>query len=59
MAWPDKAINPNLNEVIRNATVRQRDLFGFPPPGDEYWNDQTLADVADRYPGIDMDPYVG
>ena len=28
-------------------------------PGDDYWNEQTLADVAARYPGIDMTPYGG
>jgi hypothetical protein len=37
--------------------VRERDLFGFPRPGDPYWNEQSLADVAVRYPGIDMQPY--
>jgi len=37
--------------------VRERDLFGFPRPGDAYWNEQTLADVAARYPGMDMTPY--
>jgi hypothetical protein len=37
--------------------VRERDLFGFPRPGDGYWNEQTLADVAARYPGMDMTPY--
>jgi hypothetical protein len=37
--------------------VRERNLFGFPPPGHEYWNDQTLDDVGSRYPGMDMDPY--
>ena len=40
-------------------TPRQRDLFGWPPPGDPYWNDQTLSDVALRYPGIDLSPYGG
>ena len=35
----------------------ERDLFGFPKPGDPYWNEQTLADVAARYPGMDLTPY--
>ncbi len=35
----------------------ERDLFGFPPPGHEYWNDQTLADGQAPYPGLDMTPY--
>jgi hypothetical protein len=43
--------------MMERATVRERDLFGFPPPGDEYWDDQTLTDVAARYPNLDMTPY--
>lgn len=39
------------------ATPRQRARFGFPDPGDVYWDEQTLADVATRYPGMDMTPY--
>ena len=38
------------------CSVRERDLFGFPRPGHDYWNEQTLADVALRYPGMDMEP---
>jgi hypothetical protein len=36
--------------------VRERDPFGFPRPGDDYWNDQTRADVALRYPGMEIAP---
>ena len=28
-------------------------------PATPYWNEQTLTDVAARYPGIDMTPYGG
>jgi len=58
MSWPNSANKPEMAEVIVNASVRERDLFGWPRPGDEYWNEQTLADVADRYPGIDISPYL-
>ena len=44
-------------KLIPQCTVRERDLFGFPRPGDPYWNEQTRRDVAARYPGIDMTPY--
>jgi hypothetical protein len=37
--------------------VRERALFGFPPPSHEYWNEQTVADVGERYPDMDMTPY--
>ena len=58
MSWPDRAGAPEMNEAMVRMTPRARDLFGWPPPGSEYWNDQTLADVAARYPGIDMTPYL-
>ena len=56
MAWPKQAPN-RWAKLIPQCTVRERDLFGFPRPGDDYWNEQTLTDVADRYPGIDLSPY--
>ena len=56
MAWPKQAPQ-RWAKLMPRCTVRERDLFGFPRPGDDYWNEQTLADVAVRYPGIDMTPY--
>jgi hypothetical protein len=56
MAWPKQAPE-RWAKLIPQCSVRERDLFGFPRPGDDYWNEQTLADVALRYPGIDMTPY--
>jgi hypothetical protein len=57
LAWPDRAEYPGWKEAMVNMTPRQRDLFGWPPAGDPYWNAQTLSDVALRYPGIDLTPY--
>lgn len=57
LSWPDRANRPGFAEMMERATVRERDLFGFPPPGHEYWNDQTRAHVALRYPNMDMAPY--
>ncbi len=57
IAWPDRGNYPGMVEAVVAMTPRQRDLFGWPPPGSDYWNEQTLADVADRYPGIDLGPY--
>jgi Phytanoyl-CoA dioxygenase (PhyH) len=56
MAWP-KQSPQRWAKLIPQCTVRERDLFGFPRPGHPYWNEQTLADVALRYPGIDVEPY--
>ena len=32
-------------------------MFGFPAPGDPYWDEQTLADTQTRYPRADLAPY--
>jgi len=56
MAWP-KDSPKRWAKLIPQCSVRERDLFGFPRPGDPYWNEQTIAGVAARYPGIDMSPY--
>ena len=56
MAWPRQAPN-RWAKLMPQCTVRERDLFGFPRPGDPYWNEQTLSDVSARYPGMDMTPY--
>lgn len=42
---------------LENATPRQRELIGFPGVGHPYWNDETIAGVGARYPGMDMQPY--
>ncbi len=56
MAWPKQAPQ-RWAKLIPRCTVRERDLFGFPRPGADYWNEQTVTDVAERYPGMDVTPY--
>lgn len=56
-AWPDSALQPGWEALLAACTPRQRDLFGFPLPGHDYWNDQTVADVGRRWPEVDMTPY--
>jgi hypothetical protein len=56
MAWPKQSPD-RWAKFIPHCSVRQRDLFGFPRPGDPYWNEQTMAGVAERYPGFDLEPY--
>lgn len=57
MAWPAHALSRGWTEAMVRMTPRERRLFGFPAPGDPYWDAQTLADVGARYPGMDMTPY--
>ena len=58
VSWPGAALHPAIRTLMVHATPRERHLFGVPLPGHEYWNDQTRHDVALRYPGIDLTPYV-
>ena len=57
MAWPDHAEKPVFSEALTKMTPRQRDLFGWPPVGSDYWDEQTLRDVQLRYPDMDLSPY--
>jgi hypothetical protein len=57
VSWPGRALMPAMRTLMVNASPRERALFGVPLPGHEYWNEQTLRDVALRYPGIDLTPY--
>ncbi len=58
-AWPHQSPRKGWNEALCRMSPAQRDLFGFPPPGDPYWTPQTLADTKGRYPKMDMTPYGG
>jgi hypothetical protein len=57
ISWPSRSPERGWTKALAQMSVRQRDLFGWPRPGDEYWNEQTLTDVAARYPGMDMTEY--
>jgi hypothetical protein len=56
-AWPFKGFSPEWHKFVGQATLRQLTVLGFPPPGHPYWNDETLAGVAARYPGLDTGPW--
>jgi hypothetical protein len=55
--WSHLGENAELQRFIAHTTPRQREVLGFPPPGDAYWNEKTLAAVSARYPQMDMRPY--
>jgi hypothetical protein len=59
MAWPNSGNHPGLADALTRMTPRQRDLFGWPPVGSDYWSPRTLAGVAARYPEMDLTPYGG
>jgi hypothetical protein len=39
------------------STPRELELFGFPPPGHEIWDEALLAETQSRYPKLDMSPW--
>ncbi len=57
-AFPIKGNTAEMRRFIEQATPRQRSVIGFPRPGHPYWNAETLAGVAARYPAMDMAPYL-
>jgi hypothetical protein len=46
-----------MRRFLEQATPRGRELVGFPGVGHAYWNEETIAGVGARYPGMDMTPY--
>jgi hypothetical protein len=55
--WSRMGETPELQRFIERATPRQREVLGFPAPGHAYWNAETIAAVALRFPQMDMTVY--
>jgi hypothetical protein len=55
--WSRFGEKKELQTFVERATPRQREVLGFPKPGDPFWTDETRAAVALRYPKMDMTPY--
>ena len=55
--WANPGLSAEMQALIEQATPRQRQVLGFPGPGDPYWDEQTLAGIAARYPKADLKPY--
>jgi Phytanoyl-CoA dioxygenase (PhyH) len=58
VAWAERATRREWFELVERATPRERSVFGFPAPGDPYWDEQTLADTQARYPRADLTAYL-
>lgn len=55
--WPGRGEESALAEFLQSTTPRQREVIGFPKPGDAYWTEETLAGLAERYPQLNLRPY--
>ncbi len=54
--WPRKGI-ANWTPLVDLCSVRQLEALGFPPPGHDYWDAETLQGCAERYPALDLTPW--
>lgn len=46
-----------IKRFIEEASPRQLELLGFPPPGDPLWTDSFLEGMVKRYKGFNPLPY--
>jgi hypothetical protein len=49
--------NAAMNRFITEASPRQLELIGFPPPGDPLWTESFLTAMQNRYAGFDPKTY--
>jgi hypothetical protein len=54
---PGAPEGPAARRFMADSTPKQRQLFGFPPPGHAYWTDDTIRGIAGMYPDMDITPY--
>jgi len=54
--WPRKGM-VDWTPLVERASVRQLEVLGFPPPGHDYWDEETLRGCAERYPKLDLTPW--
>jgi hypothetical protein len=55
--WVRRMIDPVMQDWIQHLDARQLSAIGFPRPGDDYWDAETLAATQARYPNLDMTEY--
>jgi hypothetical protein len=42
---------------VEESSPRELELFGFPPPGHEIWDEELLEETKRRYPKMDITPW--
>ena len=58
VGWPEQGVHKSFRIWVERASVEEREMLGFPAPGDTYWTEETRAGVAARFPDMDMTPYL-
>jgi len=54
LPWPRRGVDPRIPAWISQLNTRQLGAVGFPKPGHPYWDAETLAATAARYPDLDL-----
>lgn len=49
--------HPRWAEFVRGKSPDDLALFGIPRPGHPYWNEASVDATAEKYPGLDMQPW--
>ena len=59
-AWAMYQPGQPMERLVARASVDQRCVLGFPPPGHRYWTRETIDAVTQRYAafGFDSEPYL-
>jgi ectoine hydroxylase-related dioxygenase (phytanoyl-CoA dioxygenase family) len=59
LPWPRRGVDPLVSDWLQGLDSRQLTAIGFPPPGHDYWDAETLAATALRYPRLNLTPWGG
>lgn len=51
------AMLPAWQRFVAGSTPRELELFGFPPPGHDAYDEDVLEGLSRRYPGLDIEPW--
>ena len=56
--WTRKMYYGFIEKFFIELNPEQRSVLGIPEPGHKYWNKKNIQYLNDRYPGIDLEPYL-
>ena len=56
-SWPWHHKKP-WDIIFNNATPEQLSCLGIPPPGNNFWNEDTIRRNQLRWPGWNMEEYL-
>lgn len=51
------AMVPSWQRFVAGSTPPELELFGFPPPGHEAYDEDVIEGLSRRYPGLDISPW--